>query len=245
MKLSALAIIMMGYGQVLAGQTDAYSILERVDRNMYSESRIVESEMTIHGRRSSRTMTARTWAVGDERSFTEYLSPPREQGTKMLKLGDQLWMYSPSTDRVIQISGHMLRQSVMGSDMSYEDMMETQRLTDVYSAEVSGNEEIDGSPAWVLDLTAKTDGVTYHSRRIWIDSERYIPLREELFARTGQLLKRTQLKDVRNIDGRWFPTTVIFNDILKEGDGTEFRITSIEFNAEIPEHIFSRAALRQ
>jgi outer membrane lipoprotein-sorting protein len=250
MQLTTLLILILAFGRALTGQDQsgwpgAYDILERVDRNMYSESRIVESEMTIHGRRTSRTITARTWAVGDERSFTEYLSPPREQGTKMLKLGDQLWMYSPSTDRVIQISGHMLRQSVMGSDMSYEDMMETHRLTEVYSAEVSGSEEIDGRPAWVLDLTAKTDGVTYHSRRIWIDSERYIPLREELFARTGQLLKRTQLKDVRNIDGRWFPTTVIFNDVLKEGDGTQFRIISIEFNAAIPEHIFSRAALRQ
>ncbi len=245
MKLIILTIIMLVCGKVLSGQPDACAILERVDRNMYSKSRIVESEMTIHGRRSSRTIAARTWAVGDERSFTEYLSPPREEGTKMLKLGNQLWMYSPSTDRVIQISGHMLRQSVMGSDMSYEDMMETQRLTEGYSAEVSGSEEVDGRPAWVLELTAKTEGVTYHSRRIWIDSEHYIPLREELFARTGQLLKRTQLKDVRNIDGRWFPTTIIFNDVLKEGDGTEFRITSIEFNAEIPEYIFSRAALRQ
>jgi hypothetical protein len=36
----------------------------------------------------------------------------------MLKLGDQLWTFSPSTDRTIQIAGHMLRQSVMGSDMS-------------------------------------------------------------------------------------------------------------------------------
>jgi outer membrane lipoprotein-sorting protein len=250
MRISVLTILILASGQVLTGQGQsgrpgAYDILEKVDRNMYSENRIMESEMTIHGRRSSRTITARTWAEGDERSFTEYLSPPREQGTKMLKLGDQLWMYSPSTDRVIQISGHMLRQSVMGSDMSYEDMMETHRLTDVYSAEVSGSEEIDGRPAWVLDLTAKTDGVTYYSRRIWIDNERYIPLREELFARTGQLLKRTQLKDVRNIDGRWFPTTVIFDDVLKEGDGTEFRIISIEFNAVIPVHIFSRAALRQ
>jgi hypothetical protein len=53
------------------------------------------------------------------------------------------------------------------------------------------------------------------------------------------------LKNARNIEGRWFPTTVIFNDVLKEDDGTEFRIISIEFNASIPEHIFSRAALRQ
>jgi outer membrane lipoprotein-sorting protein len=245
LQLLILILILPAFSPTTSGQPDANRILERVDRNMYSENRVVESEMTIHGRRSSRTITSRTWAVGNEKSFTEYLSPPREEGTKMLKLGDQLWMYSPSTDRVIQISGHMLRQSLMGSDMSYEDMMETHELTEVYTAEVEGMEEIDGRQAYLLNLTAKTEGVTYYSRKIWIDTERYIPLQEELFARTGQLLKRTQMKNVRNIDGRWFPTTIIFNDVLKEGDGTEFRVTDIRFNTEIPDYIFSRASLRQ
>ena len=224
---------------------DAGEILDRVDRNLYSENRIVESSMTIQGRGSSRTITAKTYAVGEDKAFTEYLSPPREAGTKMLKLENQLWIYSPSTDRVIQISGHMLRQSVMGSDLSYEDMMETHKLTDVYDARVEGTDAVDGRDTWVLALTAKSDGVTYHSRKIWIDAERYVPLREELYARSGQLLKRTELSDVRNIDGRWFPFRVLYRDMLRQGDGTKFRIENIEFNADIPDHYFTRAALRQ
>jgi outer membrane lipoprotein-sorting protein len=96
----------------------------------------------------------------------------------------------------------------------------------------------------VLTLTAKTDDVNYYSRKIWMDSERFIPLREELFAKSGQLLKRTEMKEVKNIGNRWFPTTIVFTDVLKDGDGTEFKITGIEFNADIPQHIFSRASLR-
>ena len=163
----------------------------------------------------------------------------------MLKLENQLWIYSPSTDRVIQIPGHMLRQSVMGSDLSYEDMMETQKLTDVYDAKVTGEEFIDGRKTWMLELTAKTADVAYHTRKIWIDTERYVPLREELFAKSGQLLKRTEMMDVKKIEERWFPTAVIFRDMLKQGEGTEFRMTDIKFNQDIPEHIFSRASLKQ
>ncbi|MGF1586417.1 MAG: outer membrane lipoprotein-sorting protein [Bacteroidales bacterium] len=244
MNLNVIKILLLTISVNLSAQPAAEEILKRVDENMYSESRIVESEMTIHGRRTSRTISSRTYSVGDQKSFTEYLSPRREEGTKMLKLEDQLWMYSPSTDRVIQISGHMLRQSVMGSDLSYEDMMETQKLTEVYSAEVTGNENIGTRDAWILTLTAKTDDVTYYSRKIWIDSERFIPLQEELFAKSGQLLKRTEMKEVKNIGGRWFPATIVFTDVLKDGDGTEFKITGIEFNADIPQHIFSRASLR-
>ncbi len=32
--------------------------------------------------------------------------------------------------------------------------------------------------------------------------------------------------------------------MLKEGKGTEFRVISIIFNQEIPDHIFSKASLR-
>ncbi len=181
----------------------------------------------------------------DKKSYTEYLSPAREQGTKMLKLEDQLWIYSPSTDRTIQISGHMLRQSVMGSDLSYEDMMDDRKLTDVYTAKVTGNEIIDERETFVLGLTAKVTDAAYHSRKMWIDSERFVPLKEELFAKSGQLLKRTTLSDVRQIEGRWFPLTVVYKDMLKQGGGTEFRITTIKFNQVIPDYIFTKAALKQ
>lgn len=224
---------------------DATEILKRVERNMSSDNRIFESSMIIHGNRASRTITSRTYAVGDKQSFTEYLSPAREQGTKMLKLENQLWIYSPSTDRTIQISGHMLRQSVMGSDLSYEDMMDDRKITEIYDSKVTGNETVGGRNTWILDLTASVSDVAYHTRKMWIDTERYVPLREELFAKSGQLLKRTSLSEVKKIEGRWFPMKVIYKDMLKHGDGTEFIITSVKFNQPIPEYIFSKAALKQ
>ncbi len=201
--------------------------------------------MTIRGNRANRTITSKTFSEGEKKSFTEYLSPAREQGTKMLKLEHQLWIYSPSTDRTIQISGHMLRQSVMGSDLSYEDMMDDRKLTDVYSAKVTGNEVIDGRKTYVLNLAAKVTDVAYHSRKMWIDTERFVPLREELYAKSGQLLKSTMLSEVKQIEGRWFPETIVYKDVLKQGGGTEFKITSIKFNQKIPDYIFTKAALKQ
>lgn len=228
----------------LTGQ-DADEILNRVERNMSSENRIFESTMIIHGTRTSRTITSKTYSVGDKLSFTEYLSPAREQGTKMLKTEDQLWIYSPSSDRIIQISGHMLRQSVMGSDLSYEDMMDDRKLTEIYQGKVIGEEVIDNRKTTILELTAKVNDVAYYSRKMWIDTERYVPLREELYARSGQLLKQTTLSDVKQIQGRWFPTKIVFKDMLKNGEGTEFIMNSVKFNQVIPDYIFSKASLKQ
>jgi len=224
---------------------DADLILEKVDKNLSSKNRIFESEMIIYGRRNTRTITSISYSVGDKQSFTEYLSPAREQGTKMLKLENALWIYSPSTDRIIQISGHMLRQSIMGSDLSYEDMMDDRKLTEIYSATISGHETIDDRDTYVLELIAKVDDVAYYSQKIWVDKEYFVPLKQEMYAKSGQLLKQTILSDIKQVQGRCFPMRMIYKDMLKDGKGTEFKMTSVKFDQDIPEYIFTKAALKQ
>lgn len=219
-------------------------ILRRVDANIGSDNKIATSEMIIHGRRGSRSIKSKSWIYGEEKSFTEYLAPAREAGTKMLKLEDQLWTYIPSTDRTIKISGHMLKQSVMGSDLSYEDMMEDPELLNLYDANVIEEETFLDRPCWVLELTAKVEEISYYSRKIWVDKERYVSLKEERFARSGKLLKIFEVKEIRRIQNRWVPTHMVFKDALKSGKGTEYFIESIEFNADISEALFTKASLR-
>ena len=219
-------------------------ILRRVDANIGSDNKIATAEMIINGRRGSRSIKSKSWMYGEEKSYTEYLAPAREAGTKMLKLEDQLWTYIPSTDRTIKISGHMLRQSVMGSDLSYEDMMEDPELINLYEANVIEEETFLDRPCWILELTAKVEDISYYSRKIWVDKERYVSLKEERFARSGKLLKVFEVKEVRSIQNRWVPVHMVFKDALKSGKGTEYFIESIEFNADIPEALFTKASLR-
>ena len=235
-----LGMLVMGFNY-----PDGNLILQKVDQNMSSKNRVFESSMTIHGKRNSRTILSKTISEGTKKSFTECLSPASEKGTKMLKLQKQLWIYSPSTDRIVQISGNMLRQSVMGSDLSYEDMMDDRKLTEIYSAIVFGEETLNGRQTYVVELTAKVENVAYFKQRLWIEQERFIPLKEDLYAKSGQLLKRVDFNDVQKIQGRWFPTTIIYKDVLKDGNGTEFNMRSVKFDQDIPEYIFTKAALKQ
>jgi outer membrane lipoprotein-sorting protein len=164
----------------------------------------------------------------------------------MLKLGNKLWTYSPQTDRVIQISGHMLRQSVMGSDMSYKDMMEDESLTDLYSATLEGSVKIDGRNHWIIVMDAKKKGLSYPKRRAWIDKEYLLPVKEELYAKSGKLLKTSTMDGIKKIQGRWFPSRFIFKDELKRNsNGTEWIIEEIEFDVAIPDSRFSKAMLRK
>jgi len=221
-------------------------IIQAMDNNLNAKSRVLTSKMVVHGRRASRTIESKNWVVGTDLAFTEYLSPPREAGTKMLKVGNKLWVYSPQTDRVIQISGHMLRQSVMGSDMSYNDMMEDRPLVELYEATLERSVEIDGRDHWIMLLEAKVKGLSYPKRRAWIDKEYLLPMKEELYAKSGKLLKTSTMDGIKKVQGRWFPSRFIFKDELKRNSkGTEWIIDEIAFDVDIPNSRFSKALLRK
>ena len=243
-----MAIIILSTVRLLSAQQqpNAEDIIKEVDRNMSAKTTILESKMIVHGRRTIRTISSKSWMIGQDKAFTEYLAPAREKGTKMLKIEDNLWTYSPQTDRIIQISRHMLRQSVMGSDLSYEDMMEDSKLNDDYEAAIEGSEVIDSVDCWVILLSARRVGLAYNSRKVWIDKERMIPLRQELFARSGKLIKSLKISEVMKIGGRWYPRVWVFKDELKSSSrGTEWVIEKIKFDEKIPESRFSKSGLRK
>lgn len=229
-----------------ADELSGREILKRVDKNQFLDHAIVKATMIIHGRSGARTITSKSWASGKDKSFSEYLSPAREKGKKMLKLGDKLWIYTPEPhDRIIAISGHLLKQSVMGSDLSYEDMMSNDSMEEDYDARVIGNETIDGRPCIVLELTARRSDVSYYKRKVWVDSERWITLKTDLMAKGGKLLKRLTTKDVFKLEKRWYPKEVYFKDMLTKGGGTEYHINSIDLKSKIPARKFTKASLRR
>ncbi len=245
LRAGLLLALLMPASSLRAQPLSGDEILKKVDGNLFTESKVAVVRMVISGERGVRTLEAKSWQRGTRDAFTEFLAPPRDQGTKMLKLQDMLWTYSPATDRTILISGHMLRQSMMGSDLSYEDMMEDPHLPNLYTAAIAGEDTVAGRPCWVLQLTARNEDVTYSMRRIWVDRSRYLPLRENLYAKSGKLLKTMEVHAVREVQKHWVATGVLYKDVLKGGSGTEFLLDSVALNVPIPDYLLSKAALRK
>ncbi len=239
-----LAVIWMVPASVGAAP-DAQKLLEAVDDNLWSNTKFIEGRLIIDNGRRERTLVVENWMEGVERSYSHYLAPPREKGTKMLKIERKLWMYTPRTDRKILIAGHMLRQSMMGSDLSYEDMMEDKKLSRAYRAGIEGREEIRGVLCWILFLEAHDKTTTYQTRRLWVDPVKKIVLREELYAKGGMLLKKVEFLDYFRIQGRLFPRKMIFRDMLKEDTQTTYVFDTIRFNVDIPKGYFSQRILKR
>ena len=113
-------VILLAVPSAYSAEIDPQKLLAAVDDNMWSNTKYIEGRLIIDNGRLERVLEMVSWMEGVERSYSFYQAPPREKGTKMLKIGSRLWMYTPRTDRKILIAGHMLRQSMMGSDLSYE-----------------------------------------------------------------------------------------------------------------------------
>ncbi|MBD0402295.1 outer membrane lipoprotein-sorting protein [Flammeovirga sp. EKP202] len=241
-KIFTIAFLLIGC--TLMAQ-DPVAMLQKIDENMYSSTKITKSKMIVYGKRKNKEIVMEAYSRGTKDTFSEYLSPAREKGTKMLKLDDKLWIYSPSSDRTIQISGHMLRQSVNGSDMSYEDMMQEKKMVDMYTPTIKGEEQMNGEDCYILQLDAKVDDISYPKVKMWVEKKNYVPMRQDLFAKSGQLLKTINMEDVRPVNGRFYPFKMNYKDVLKDGKGTDFIVIEMQDNVPISDNVFNKANLKK
>jgi outer membrane lipoprotein-sorting protein len=232
----------------VTGRTEddrAHRLLVEVDKNIWATTKYIDGRLIIDNGRRIRTLAMESWMEGVVKSYSYYKAPARERGTKMLKLEKKLWMYTPHTDRKILIAGHLLRQSMMGSDLSYEDMMEDEKISEAYVGTIDGMEEMEGVETLVMTLKAKRKTKTYQTLKIWVDPVKNIVLKEEAYAKSGKLLKLIYFKEYRKIGSRLFPRKMIFRDMLKENTKTTYMFDKVQFDVDIPAKYFSQRILKR
>jgi outer membrane lipoprotein-sorting protein len=241
--LAVILVALFIIATLAFGALTAEEIIKRRDNNEHYDTAQVEAEMVIinRNRKLSKTMTT---YVQDDNGLAIFTNP-RDRGTKFLKRGDDLWMFFPDAEDLVKISGHMLNQGMMGSDFSYQDMMESDKLTDLYLFKLIGEAEYEGRACYVLEGIAREGKkVSYYRRKSWVDKERFVGLKEELYAKSGRLLKVMNVVKVEKLEGRWYPMVAVMEDKLRKDTRTEFIVKSIEFNPKLPAGTFTLENLR-
>jgi outer membrane lipoprotein-sorting protein len=232
------------------GTPSAAAILAKLDSNesFRSISYAGRMEITIAGETRYKTMVS--VAQGADKAFSEFTNP-EDRGTRFLKLGKDLWIYFPKEQDTVKISGHLLKEGMMGSDVSYEDALESRDFSAKYSATVRGREEVEGRDCYVIELAAKGPGelkagtslAAYDRRVLWIDAERFVGLRQEMYAKSGKLLKVSSALEVAKVGERWYPVRTQFESRLRANTKTVFAMTKIEIDVPVDPKRFTMAAL--
>src|SRR3989344_3864978 len=139
----------------------------------------------------------KVYIKGYESCLVDTVYPERQQGRKLLMLGNDLWFYTPSIKRPTRVS---LQQKLTG-EVANGDIAKTNFAHD-YDASVLGEEVLNGKKYYHLDLRAKRKDATYRRIEYWVEFGTFYPYQVKFYAITGKLLKTGIYGDVRPILGR-------------------------------------------
>ena len=162
---------------------------------------------------------------GQFASLVRFVLPTRDAGKLMLKNGNDMWFYDPTSKASVRLSP---QQRLLGQASNGD--VATVNLAQDYKATLVGEEEIqDGErrkrKAYKLALTALTPDVTYASIEMWVDAENNYPLKARFFAESTRLLKTAYYRRYQPQLGADRPTETVIIDGLNPQSVTIMRFS--------------------
>ncbi|GMQ80822.1 MAG: hypothetical protein BMS9Abin05_0251 [Rhodothermia bacterium] len=225
---------------------DVLDIIRRVDANERTESsRIIGKQIITTSSGRKRTLEIESYAKGgNEKSLIVYTGPARVRGDKILMLndGDDIWFYTPKTDRVRHLASHARRQKVQGSDFSYEDLS-TGKFEEDYTHTLLGQVEMDGVDYYKIEAIPDESGPSYSKIIVWVETTRYVVRRIDYYD-DGALLKRLTNSDIRELEGHILPFKMLMEN-LRDGSRTEFEFSEMTLNIELEDQLFTTENLKR
>jgi len=245
--LKRLVFIMLMAGVTVQAQgLTPEEIIRRIDeteRVASSEAALKQIITTSGGKKRNLEMRAYAKDQNDKQLMV-YTGPSRVKGDKILLLndGEEVWFYTPKTDRVRHLASHAKRQKVQGSDFSYEDLA-SGSIEEDYTYTLLGEEKIEGRNCYKFELIPTESGPHYSKLIYWGDKERFLTMQVDYYEE-GELLKRLKCYDIKRIEGHWYQMKLVMTN-LKEGGETVMETTEIKFDIDLDDKIFTTGYLKR
>ena len=176
----------------------------------------------------------------DDKFLAMFLSPPIQKGQKFLRNGDNMWMYLPRSKRVMRVSA---KERSIGGEANNSDVMRVDLVKD-YVIKHLGDETLNNTECYKLELLGKERKVAYNKIIYWISKEQKLPVKRELYSISGKLMKNMYFEDVKKINGVDRPTKWIIENAVNTAFKTEFTYLEIDEKARFRNNIFTPAYLK-
>ena len=191
----------------------------------------------------------------DSQSITIILEPASEKGIGMLTYtydaidqDNETWLYLSALGKVKRIASgrddeHTEPTSVFGSEISTEDQ-ETGKL-DHYTYKILQSGNYKGRPVAVIESLPTIEGAKhtrYGKLRTWVDRERFISLKIQMFDKHGNAIKHVSAAKVEQINGIWLARSVTFKNLVSQRL-TNMNIKTINFGLNIDAKFLTQRAL--
>ncbi len=241
-----------------AADPDAAEIARRnfdVDKVVDSRAEITMTLISEAGSRRERSTLGLSKLLPngvDRQRIIRFLAPAEVKGTATLLVehaagDDDIWIYLPALRKVRRLVANNKKESFVGTDFSYGDIIGHQ--VDDWVHQLVGREALDGTDTYVLEATPKTDSVAetsgYSKRKVWIRVDNHVAVKASYWDRGGALLKDFTATDVRQIDaktGKWQAFQMTMHN-RQTGHRTELVFTKLDVGVGLRDDEFSERYL--
>ena len=176
-----------------------------------------------------------------------FLAPADDKGVSFLKIehndhDDEMRMWLPAFKKIRRISAKKRSDSFMGSDMSFEDL--SSRQLDEFKFSLIGQEVYEGKSCHLLESKPKEHIRTEYSRHItWVDSTLLIPLKEESYDKSGQLLKEKYFSYTIIKEYQFLKKIHVTN--IQKNHSTTLNFDNIELDTGVTDDLFHERYLKR
>ncbi|WP_438426445.1 outer membrane lipoprotein-sorting protein [Aquimarina macrocephali] len=189
----------------------------------------------------------------DSRSISIIIEPKKEKGVGMLtyeygELGkdNDSWIYFPELSKVKRLASSKDSNdnngSFFGSEFSLEDMEDLK--IDEYNFKILREESYKSREAWVIEYTPTSERAkkSKYSKTIsWIDKERYISLKKNLYVH-GDHYKQMTMSKIEKIDNVWIARQLTINNLTTRTISI-MNMISVAFDQEISDDFLTTRTL--
>lgn len=194
----------------------ADEIVERADKIMDigDFTADVQMEVVRNGEVVKKYQMDQYFSSNGDKILVVFTYPARDKGQAYLRNGEDTWLYMPNCNKTLRLPP---RQSFGGGDFNNHDVLSV-RIAQDYYAKCLGEENIEGIPAYKLELTAKTKEVVYAQVVYWVAKEGFCPLQRDFYVLSGKHFKTLYFSDRDRVAGR--PQRMTMEDVLEKDKKT-------------------------
>ncbi len=206
--------------------------------------RLINAQGSVREREMAMLRTNKGDA-GDQRYMMVFDTPADVRGMSFLiwkyaKAEGDRWMYLPGLKAIKRIAADDKKSSFVGSDFTYEDIS-GRPLNDEQHTFIRAD-QIGDRKVYVVESKPKGN-VDYAVRSIWIDQERWLPLKEEYTDAQGKPLRIFSADKVEQIGGLWTVTARSMKN-LQTGHKTEVIFKDIHYNVGLNDDVFTERNMK-
>lgn len=241
----ALAWLVAGWMALSAGATepdvpaDARALIAAVIDQTRASSSQAEFEMRVHRPDWERSSRLVAWTRGREDALIRFAAPPRDAGNATLKLGEQMWTFTPKLNRTIRLPFSLMSQSWAGSDFSYNDLSRSDQLLRFYELALQAVETRDDHQVYTVVATPAADAPVVWGREELQFRDDYVLLRHTFFDQDQQPLKQLETLEIGTFGSRVIPSRMRMTRLDEPEHYTELHYLDIRFDVELEDARFT------